>query len=495
MNNNGNIVLFHPSVRLGGEVQRRMGLPLGLLAVATPLDLAGYKVKIIDQAMDRRWKDLLLAELKKKPICLGVSVKTGPQIRYAIEASKIVKGYGDVPVVWGGVHPSLLPEQTLENENIDIVVQGEGEETFFELVQTLENDGTLSRVKGIWYKENGEIKKTDPRPFIDLNAQPPLSYHLVDLNRYLIRIFDIDHIRYSSSRGCPFNCGFCYNLVFNRKTWRGISAEKAIDDIINIRDKYGIRGIQFTDDLFFADFERVKNILAGVVNKKLDINFTKLDIHGSELYKLDDDFLKFLEKAGCKALVIGVESGSQRILDLINKGINVSQIIDLNRRIKKFRIVPKYSFMMGFPTETKEDIKETISLIFTLLDENKEARKDINIYTPYPGTALFDLSIKNGLIPPKKLEDWVSFNWRTINRKNIPWITDEMEKILRMLHCSSLFLEKNYFLDPIYPTNPLIIMLARLYHPIARKRVESLYYKFPIEISLMEWLGLYPKQI
>ena len=121
--------------------------------------------------------------------------------------------------------------------------------------------------------------------------------------------------------------------------------------------------------------------------------------------------------------------------------------------------------------------------------------KDINIYTPYPGTELFDLSVKNGLKPPERLEDWVSFNWRTINRKNTPWITREREDLFKMLHCSSLFLEKNYFLKPIWPTNPLVILLARLYHPIAKKRVEKLYYKFPLEIRVLEWLGLYPKQI
>ena len=92
---------------------------------------------------------------------------------------------GDVPVVWGGIHPTLLPEQTLENENIDIVVQGEGEETFFELVQALEKGDPLSKVKGIWYKENGEIRNTEPRPFVDLNELPPLSYHLVDVEKYL----------------------------------------------------------------------------------------------------------------------------------------------------------------------------------------------------------------------------------------------------------------------------------------------------------------------
>jgi radical SAM superfamily enzyme YgiQ (UPF0313 family) len=455
MSDRGTVILFHPSLRVGREVQNRVSIPLGLIALATPLDLAGYRVKIIDQAVDRNWKDILISELRAKPICVGVSTKTGPQIRYALEASKIVKQYNNIPVVWGGVHPSLLPEQTLENEYIDIVVQGEGEETFFELVQVLEKDEALSTVKGIWYKENSEIKNT----------------------------------------GCPYKCSFCYNPVFNKRTWRALTTEKTLEEIKKVRDKYSIRGFQLTDDLFFKDIERVKKILTEIVDNKLDIVFTKLDIHGSKLSGIDDDLLKLVERAGCKMLVVGVESGSQKILKMLNKGINISQLIDFNRRIKRFSIVPKYTFMLGFPTEEKDDIQKTISLIFRLLEDNKEAMKDIFIYTPYPGTELFDLSVKNGLKPPERLEDWVSFNWRTINMRNTPWVTGDREKLLRMLHCSSLFLEKNYFLNPIWPTNPLIVMLAKLYHPIAKKRVKNFYYKFPIEIKLAEWLRLYQRQV
>jgi radical SAM superfamily enzyme YgiQ (UPF0313 family) len=490
----GHIVLFQPAIRVGKEQQRRTGIPSGLLAIATPLDLAGYSIKIIDQNFEDRWKDILHSELQKKPICVGVSAKTGPQIRYGIEASKIVKQYDAIPVVWGGIHPSLLPEQTLENDNIDIVVQREGEETFFELVQALEKGESLSTVRGIFYKEDGKIKKTESRPFIDLEKQPSPSYHLIEVNKVLVKSFGEDHLRFSSARGCPYRCGFCYNTVFYKRRWRALSAERTFKEIKRIRTEFGIRGIRFSDDLFFGDVERVRKLLTLIVDEKLDVVVTKLDIHVNELSKLDDDFLTLLEKAGAKALVVGVESGSQRILDLIKKGIKVADVIDFNKRVAKFNLIPKYCFMMGFPTETIEDIRETVSLILRLLKDNKEAIKDINIYTPYPGTPLLDLSVKHGFIPPKKLEDWVPFNWRTINRKRTPWITKEREKLLRMLHCSSLFLEKNYFLQPQWPTNPLVVMLARLYHPIAKKRVEKLYDKFPVEIKLVEWLRLYPKQ-
>jgi anaerobic magnesium-protoporphyrin IX monomethyl ester cyclase len=192
------VILIQPRHRLGHGPSRRVSLPLGLLAVATPLDVAGYKVRIIDQRTEPDWEQSLLAELKTKPIGVGVTAMTGAPIWWALKASEIVKQNSDVPVVWGGVHPSLLPQQTLENQYVDIVVQGEGEETFFELVKALGNKEPLAKVKGIWYKEGGEIKQNPPRPFIDLNQKT----HTMSISgRGVLHI--------ETSRGCPFSCAFC----------------------------------------------------------------------------------------------------------------------------------------------------------------------------------------------------------------------------------------------------------------------------------------------
>jgi radical SAM superfamily enzyme YgiQ (UPF0313 family) len=488
------VVLFNPLVRVGKEQHRRTGIPLGLLAVATPLDLEGYPIRIIDQRTERNWRRVLQDELKKNPVCFGVTTKTGPQIRYALEASRFVKENSDVPVVWGGIHPSLLPEQTLEDESIDIIVQGEGDVTFPELVHALENGEFLGTVKGIWYKEDGQVHKTDVRPLVDLSTLPSPSYHLIDIDKFKLRNLGLDHLRLSSSRGCTYRCAFCYNTVFYKGRWRALSAERTYEEIKRVRQEFGIRGIRFADDFFFANLKRVRRILELIVEDQLDVFLTKLDIHVAELDQLDDDFLGLLQKAGARALVVGVESGSQRILDLIGKQIELQQIIDFNLRVKEFDMIPKYCFMMGFPTETVEDIKATIALMFRLIEDNEDAIKDINIYTPYPGTELFDLARKHGFTPPRQLEDWVSFNWRTVNRKRMPWISKEREKLLRMLHCSSLFLENNYFMTPIWPTNPLVVMMAKMYRPLARKRVKNQFYRFPLEIRLVEWLGLYPRQ-
>lgn len=174
------IVLFNPAPRSGKQVQRRVELPLSLLCPATPLDRQGYRIKIIDEFANPNWKRELLEALAQKPICFGVTCMTGPQILHALTASKLVRNlYPGVPIIWGGIHASLLPEQTLANPYVDVVVVGEGEETFPELVKALESGTSLSNVCGLSYKENGKVHHTGNRLFVNLEEQPPslLSPH------------------------------------------------------------------------------------------------------------------------------------------------------------------------------------------------------------------------------------------------------------------------------------------------------------------------------
>jgi radical SAM superfamily enzyme YgiQ (UPF0313 family) len=487
------VILINPRHRFGREIFRsqRHVVPLSLLAVATPLDAAGYRVKIIDQKTRPGWKGLLVSELRKAPLCVGVTCKTGPQISYALEASKIVKRHSSVPVVWGGVHPSLLSEQTLRNEFVDVVVEGEGEETLLDLVQTLEKGSHLDDVQGIWYKDRGEIRSNPSRPFIDLNKQPHLAYHLVDVHEHLEKKLGNPLLRTFTSRGCAYDCAFCYNVSFNHGKWRGYSAEETLKRIKKLAEKYDIKGLIFSDDNFFGDLTRARKILEGLEQNGLNLVITKLDIRADVLNALDDDFLRLLKRAGCLALNVGLESGSERILKLINKRITVSQMLAVNRRLKQFGIIPKYTFMMGFPTETREELEQTVSLILKLIDENPDLIKSLNVYTPLPGTKLFDLAVQHGLKVPQRLEDWIPLNYRTIN---LPWIPDERRRLMEMLHCCTSFLEKHSFFDPKIDIHPIFRLLAGFYRPFARWRVARLFYRFPIEIRLFEWLGLYKRQ-
>ena len=203
---------------------------MGVLSVATPVSRAGYEVQILDQRIEPQWRRVLETALAGGLLCVGVSSMTGPQLRHALEVSRLVKEHGDIPVVWGGIHPSLLPEQTLENEYIDIVVQGEGEETFLELVQALAGRTSLQSVRGIWYKDNGHIRQTDARPVLDLNTQPPLAYDLIESRKYIRVMSGVEHLNFFTSRGCPHRYTFCFNTPFNNQSWRALAEQRDVQD-------------------------------------------------------------------------------------------------------------------------------------------------------------------------------------------------------------------------------------------------------------------------
>jgi len=487
------VILFYPSHKYGMSVQPRIEIPLGLLAVGSPLDRAGYKVVIIDQRIEDQWRQKLSAEISQGAVCVGISSMTGPQINNGLEAARLVKETSRIPVVWGGIHPTLLPRQTLNDPYVDIVVQGEGEETFPELVKALAEKSPLDQVKGIWFKEKDSVISTSPRPPLDLNRQPPLSYHLVDLKKYLVKLHGRDHISLETSRGCQYKCTYCYNTTVFNSRWRGLATDEVLKRVKLLAQNPDIQGILFSDDNFFGDKKRALQIFQHIKKENLAITFSKLDAHMSVLSSLTDSELTLLRDCGCRMFMIGIESGSSRILQILKKEIKISELLSFNHRINKFDIMPLYFFMMGYPTETYQELAQTIKLYLQITKENKDAVTHVNVYTPFPGTELYDLCIQNGLKVPEKLPDWTSFNYRTVNHY-VPWLSKKRKKMIRMLHFCTLMTEERIFLKPYKKTPPRIVFMAKIYHPLAKWRVEKLNCRFLFEIKLAEWLGLYPKQ-
>jgi radical SAM superfamily enzyme YgiQ (UPF0313 family) len=419
---------------------------------------------------------------------------TGPQIIRALEAGRRFRSrYPDVPIVWGGIHASLLPEQTLENPYVDMVVIGEGEATLLELVKALESGSPLDRVRGIAYRKNGRYRTTPARPFVDLDAQPPLAYELIDMDLYRRRIFGSDHVSFNSSRGCVFGCAFCWDPVMHKRKWRAMEAETVIEHLKRIIKDYGIRSFLFSDDNFFVDMDRAYRILEGVIQSGLDISIGKLQIRVDALCSMNKDFLQLLVKAGVKRIHMGVESGSQRVLDLIAKKQTVEQVVEANRKLRPYPIVPLYLFMMGIVTETPAEFAKSIRLATLLTSENPKAVKTFNIYTPYPGTELYNLARRKGLREPDQLEDWSGFNYRSVPEE-CGWINREMRKLITGLDFPLMFLGKGHFVSPYKKMNPLVVALSRLYYPFARYRVNHLDVRLPIETYLVKNLGLFGRQ-
>jgi len=479
---NKKIVLVQPIAGFWGKLSGKVGLPSALLSISMLLDKEGYEIKIIDQRIEKEWEEILKQELAQKPLFVGVSSMTGTQILNALEVSKVVKKNGGL-CVWGGVHASLMPQQTLENENVDIVVQGEGEITLLELAKALNGEMKLSEVKGIFYKENGKIMRNPPREFLDLNILPDVPYHLVDIKKHIVDFEGKKFINFFSSRGCPYGCKFCYNIIYNHRRWRSIEAKTVIERITKLKADFGIEGVWFRDDNFFVDKKRAFEIMKGM--KELGLYWgtsgARLDLLGT----FDEEMIKAINESNCLFLFIGVESGSDKLLKTIGKDITREKILDVNKRIlSRINAKQRVNIMIGLPNETEDDIKQTIDLCYKIMEDNPHALiSQYQIYTPYPGTDLYAYSLENGFVEPTKLEDWGNYRFEV---SNIPSISKKQKELLRMLAFTTWFMDSK--LD-IFSNKKFVKLAAIMYKPIADYRIKHLSTFMPIDVKLAQLVG------
>jgi len=423
------VILIYP--KTGMDVGSTVVPPHSLLAIAAPLYKKGYRVKIIDQRRDPHWRENLTKALEKDPICAGISSMTGTQLYFAIEAARVIRGIsgGKLPIIWGGPHPSILPEQTLQSEYVDIVCAGEGDLAFEELVDALSSKKPLDNIKGIGFKSGGRIKLTQPRELIDVETLLPVPWELINVEDYIqpdfylktsSRTLDIGQ----TSRGCPFKCGFCSSASIRQRKWRAMSVEKSLDIIVQAVKRFNLNGIWIRDDEFYIDRKRASAICEGIIRNDLNIRWytsgTRVDVFN----KASDEEIALLKKSGAYVLKFGAESGTNRILELMEKGIRWEDTLKANLKAKKHGIIPAFGLMIGFPTETFKEINQTIDLALKIKKDNPAAQLEaIATYTALPATPLFDLALKHGLKPPQNLEGWIDWDFLEYDLvgKKIPW--------------------------------------------------------------------------
>jgi anaerobic magnesium-protoporphyrin IX monomethyl ester cyclase len=472
------IVLVYP--RLGPYDFVIKDLPLSLLYVARgPLE-KGYEVVVIDQRVCKDWKRRLSEELKEAPLLVGVSVMTGRPIHYALEVSRFVRENSSVPIVWGGVHPSIMPEQTLQDKDIDIVVKGEGESILAELCDSLYGGSKpLEEVRGLAFRTSQGKIVNNPMPERipgNIFSLPP--YHLVDFGDYYRFTADEKVFSITTTSGCPHRCAFCYSPSFNKGKWSAEPIENSMEHIKFIMQKYRPDYLSFIDSDFFVDLGRADRFFKAIKDNNIRVVMGFRGVRIDELKRMDESLLKLMEEVGVKHLHIGAESGSQKILELMLKGIKVEDIVDVNRKLTKFPgILPTYNFFSGLPGEIKEDVKKSTDLIIRLLKENQYCQiTAYNQFTPYPGTELFALAVKHGLQEPKSLREWVEYDEGDFARK-APWLNGDMKRILDMLYFTSIFVDNK--ITAHFTGKGLVNRSFRiasvLYRPIARYRMKNHY--------------------
>jgi len=282
--------------------------PYSILFIADYLNKRNINVKLFDLRFDKD-PDVLKEMAYNKPEFIGISVMTGPQIKYALNISELIKKkFKDVKIVWGGMHPTIRPDQTLRHPLIDFVIRGEGEKTYFELVSGYK----FEDIDGLSFKKEGKIIHNKERTLLNDSEINQLSipWGLLNPEYYIVN----ENFNLITSRGCPFRCAFCYNSMAKSR-WRGWTVEKCITEFNKVLN-YNVSKITFYDDNFFANSKRISGIFNYL--KQHDI------IWKAELRvdRLNLSLAKAAKESGCQQLFFGAESGSKRLLKLIMKNIS-----------------------------------------------------------------------------------------------------------------------------------------------------------------------------
>jgi len=411
--------------------------PLGLACIGASLLQEGHKARIFDFNLYDEKK--FIEEIKEfEPNYAGISFVT-PLIKEADKVSKIIKKINKkIVVVCGGPHPSSFPESSLKETKCNIAVIGEGEHTIKEIV----NGKKLEKIKGIAYKKNGKIYTNERREFIqNLDELPFPALHLYEIGKYKVpkAIARNNPVAWlETSRGCPYGCIYCNKSIFSR-IYRAKSPERVVSEFKKAK-QMGFKEIHITDDGFTTDMERAEKICDLLIKEKVNIGWST--ITGIRVDRVNQKLLKKMKQAGCYMVYYGIESGNQKIIENIKKGITLEQVKNAVKWSKEAGLEVAGFFMIGLPGETEKTMQETIELAKSLeLDLAK-----INITIPLPATEMFNKMNEKKLI---KTLDWEKFKFYSTPKsvyehENLSWDTIEKyyHKFYRSVYLNPRFLLK-----------------------------------------------------
>jgi radical SAM superfamily enzyme YgiQ (UPF0313 family) len=492
-----NVVLFNPSPYPKAKRGRLFSnLPLGLLCASAKLDADGYSVHIISEDGNPNYMDEILYHAKDA-VCFGVSSMTGPQIRGGLQASQAIKqAYPHVPVIWGGVHPSILPKETCAHPFVDVVVNGYGEETLWELACRMENGESLESCLGICFKRDGQVIETGIRPMFNFDQIPPIPFHLVNLEEFIEYTKSGERmINYITSYGCPLDCTFCSEPLTSQRRWKGKSPQRVVDEVERLWREYKIDCLKICDDNFFVDKRRVAAICQELIDRKVAIKWGRVPGRCDTLGRYPDDLWQLMKQSGFYHVYFGLDSGSDVALRKMKGKQTNEDAFNLVDKCKEQGVYVTASAITGMPFTTEKDgvtyedeFIETVDMIRACLDRYQKFPIHVFTYTPYPGSEKFKESLAWGLTAPHHLEGWMDFHH---HRKLVPWLTDNQAN----------FVEYFALLRDIYGRqklkkhkNPIKAAAYRLIYWVTAWRWRHHFFKFPIEYMALRFIGRLKKK-
>ncbi|MFO1465997.1 MAG: radical SAM protein [Steroidobacteraceae bacterium] len=402
-------------------------MPLALMAIGSELDPAEYEVIIIDGRLEADPVGAV-SRAMNGALCLGVTVLTGAPISDALRISRAAKqAHPDVPVIWGGWHPSLFPSDCLQEPAVDVTVQAQGEATFLEILQRLAHRESLEGCAGCTVRlGNGEVCVNPPRALRPLESFRAHDYGLIPVQRY----FDLKGKRqldFISSQGCNFRCAFCSDpFVYGRK-WVGLDPATMVERLHGLSDRYGFDDVNFQDETFFTQRDRVQGMAEQIIDRRLHFTWAGT-MRADQGVRLPDSVWAQSRRSGLRRLLVGVESGSNEMLKRIRKDIKIEQVFATAEKMVHHGIAGNFPFIVGFPDETDQSIHDTLECAKRLRAMSPDFATPFFYFKPYPGSAIVSEAVANGFRLPDTLEAWSQFDF--VDGQPGPWVSPQKYRLI-----------------------------------------------------------------
>jgi anaerobic magnesium-protoporphyrin IX monomethyl ester cyclase len=448
-------------------------LPLALLAIGSELDPEVYEVIIVDGRLEPDAESVVLSHLDGA-LCVGVTVLTGAPISDALRLSRAVKrARPDLPVVWGGWHPSMFARECLSEPAVDVTVRGQGEETFAEIAQRLAAGQSLQDCAGCTVRlADGTIHENAARPLAAVDKFRAHDYKLIPVERYF-EFKGKRQLDYISSQGCNFRCAFCSDPFVYGRQWVGLEPTRMALRLKELWDQYHFDDINFQDETFFTKRGRVQALAEKIIESGMKITWAAT-MRADQGVRLPDEVWAKCKKSGLRRLLVGVESGSDEMLRRIRKDIKIEQVFATAEKMVQHGIAGHFPFIVGFPDESESSIQASLDVAKRLRAMSPDFLTPIFYFKPYPGSELVIEAVARGFRLPQTLEEWAKFDY--VAGMPGPWVTPEKFELIERF---------KFFHELAWKR---VAPGKRLLQRLARYRCTKDFYRWPVEMLFTRWL-------
>lgn len=450
-------------------------MPLALIAVGSALDRSRFEVVIVD---GRLASQEALFRALDGALCLGVTVLTGAPLQDALDVSRAVRSkFPDLPIIWGGWHPSLFPEMCAAEPSVTAVVSGQGEETFVDIVERLAAGERIDDVPGSAMRNPaGKVTINFPRLLRDINELPAHDYDLIPVERYF-NLKGQRQLDYISSQGCRFRCNFCADPAVYKRGWYGLHPERMIAEISSLWHRYHFTDLSFQDETYFTHKQRVAEVAEGFLTAGLPFSWFGT-MRADQGRRLDDEVFALCKQSGLRRVMIGLEAGAQETIDLIQKDIQVEDMWITAEKLVRHQIGAVINVIVGFPDEPPESVRETLRVALQLRSMSPDFELAVFYFKPYPGNPIADRLQAQGYQFPQTLTEWAKFDY--VGHSN-EWLAPEQKREIEHFK----FYQRYAYSGS---QNPLAWPVKQL----SRWRLTQRNYTLPVERRLLEWLRPQP---